>query len=85
MLEIKETGNRKQSFWLLPSFSRSNERDNQEENHVDFQAQTKSMPLLIPGSVERHSLTAFNIQSKKATRQNQKASPYTDFQATGRP
>ena len=35
----------------------------------------------LPGSVERHSLTAFNLQSKKATRQNQKASPYTDFQA----
>ena len=38
----------------------------------------------LPGSVERHSLTAFNLQSKKTTRQNQKASPYTDFQANRR-
>ena len=41
----------------------------------------KAQHAVPPCPVERHSLTAFNLQSKKATRQNQKASPYTDFQA----
>ena len=48
--------------------SKSNERGNQKAHHADFQAQTKSMPTLIPGPVERHPLTAFNPHSKEAKR-----------------
>ena len=46
-------------FLASTPFSMSNERGNQKAHYADFQAQTKSMPTLIPGLVERHSLTAF--------------------------
>ena len=42
----QETWNRKRSFWLLPSFSRSNERDNQDDKHAftDSRLSRKAFP-----------------------------------------
>ena len=79
----QETGKRKRSFWLLPSLSRSNERDNQEANHV----QSKDIPSLLSTSSRRrqqgrikrlrHTLTARPIEGQNLTGANSQSKDTT--------
>ena len=78
----QEIGNEASGFYpLSPGQTKETTR---RKTMLTSRPKRKACLHWLPGSVERHSLTAFNLQSKKATRQNQKASPYTDFQANRR-